>query len=62
MKVVEYKKVSNCLKTERLSDVAGTGGGQFEPVHLQSGVGGESQQFVFCEDLPAGSSARLGPV
>jgi len=50
------------LNTERLPDVAGTGGGQLEPVHLQPAVGAQSQQFVFCEDLPAGSSARLGPV
>ena len=50
------------LQGKRLSDEAGTCGGQFEPVNLQPGVGAESQQLVFCEDLSAGSSLRLSPV
>ena len=50
------------LNAERFPDIAGTGGGQFEPVHLKPGVGAESQQLVFCEDLSAGSSLRLIPI
>ena len=67
-KITEYKCCCSLqcqlsdLNTERLSDEAGTGGGQLEPVHLQPGVGAESQQFVFREDLSAGSSARVCPV
>lgn len=68
---MEYRMVENIwvykcwvsdLNAERFPDIAGTGGGQFEPVHLQPGVWAESQQFVFCEDLSAGSSAWISSV